>query len=169
MLNRKQKMLLHIYKDAAGINDPTYRSIIQSSAGVSSAGDSRFSQSGFEHAMAKLETVLFQRVHAREIADPRGLVKWIGKEYYWRDKLPKDHLLNARQRYTIEQLWRRLKEFLPDDKCTDAYLRGIIKKATGRETGPLELSRAEAGLVLDALRDRMASAIKACNKEPVPF
>jgi hypothetical protein len=48
------------------------------------------------------------------------------------------------------------------------YLLGIIHKACGRRVLPNVLSAAEAGQVLDAIKSRLAAAIRPGNAAPVP-
>lgn len=168
MICKKQKALLHIYRDAAGISDPSYRAILRSKAGVNSSAAPGMTQSGFEHAMAALETVLWQRHAAGEIPDPRARSRWIAAEYYWRGKLPTRNRVNTRQLYQLDRLWNQLREFLPDDQCTPDYLSRIITKATGRPCLVHELSAHHAGMVIDALRDRLAYAIRSNSSFVVP-
>lgn len=169
MIGNIQKGLLHIYKDAAGLDDPTYRSILRECAGVPSAADRRFSQSGFELAMAALETVLFERVQAHLVPNPIGRVRRINSKYYWRKRCPARGYINARQLRTVEQLWAQLKEFLSDEQCTSAYLQGIIHRATDRECGYAALTSREAGFLIDALKDRIVHAISTEPEEVIPF
>ena len=173
MIHPKEKALLHIYADAAGINRPTYLNVLRVRAGVSSAADRRMTQTGFEQAMASLETLLFERVAAGLCSDPiSGGNRWIRSEYYWRRKLPQTGFINSRQARAIELLWDRLKEFLPTEHCGLPYLSGIIRKATGRESvGYAALTAQEAAAVLDALRDRLAYAARhpRVEQDAVPF
>lgn len=172
MIAKRQKMLPHIYSQAASLSDPTYRNVLREAAGVSSCADRRMTQSGFERLMASLETLLFERVHRGEVADPRGVNRWIHSEYYWRGKLPSTGGINSRQLHAIESLWARCCEFMPESQCNQAYLAGIVRRACGREdAGVLNLSIQEAGYVLDALRDRLAHAIRMATTETadLPF
>jgi hypothetical protein len=174
MIQNKQKMLLHIYADAAGLSDPTYRDHLRHSAGVSSASDRALTQSGYERAMAALETVLFMRVHAGEVANPIGHNRYITSEFYWRSKLPREGMINSRQRYRIEELWTRLQQYLAADQRTLAYLAGITRKATGKpDPGYTCFTAGEADSLIDALKDRLAHAIKqpvpSPEEEVVPF
>jgi hypothetical protein len=171
MIQNKQKMLLHIYADAAGLSDPAYRDHLRHAAGVSSASDRALTQSGYERAMAALETVLFMRVHAGEVANPIGHSRYITSEFYWRTKLPRVGFINSRQAYRIQELWNRLQEYLPPEHRTLIYLGGIIRKATGKpDPGYTCLTAAEADSLIDALKDRLAHALKpVVEEEVVPF
>ena len=161
MLHNRQKFYLHHYARLAQINEPTYRNILREKASCSSAADRSFGQAGFEQAMAALETVLFTRVRAGEIANPLGSDKWIHSEFYWRRRLPRSGVINTRQAWQIEKLWAGLCPYLPHDKRNMDYLGGIIRKATGkRDAGYAALTFNEAALLIDALKDRLAHAIK---------
>lgn len=169
MIHASQKMLLHVYAGAARLSDPTYRNYLAAAAGVNSAADPSMSQSGFEAAMAALETVLFQRVAAGEVPDPRGRNRYIRSEFYWRDKLPKAGLINSRQAHRIEGLWIALCNWLPPEQRNLEYLGRIVRKATGkRDPGITALTDREAGCLIDALKDRIAHAIRAIETESVP-
>lgn len=178
MIQNKQKMLLHIYAGAAGLEDPVYRDILLHAAGVSSASDRSLTQSGFEQAMAALETVLFLRVHAREVKNPIGHSRYIQSEYYWRRRLPREGLISRRQAYKIEELWILLQRYLPEEDRNLVYLGGIVRKATGKtDPGYTCLTSKEADCLIDALKDRLAHALHrseppvevAEELEEVPF
>jgi hypothetical protein len=160
MLSKQQKMLLHIYKDAAGISDPVYRDILRASSGCASAADRNFPQGGFEHAMARLETILFSRVSGGEIANPLGRNRYILAEHHWRGRIPRRNFINSRQARLIEQLWFMLQDHLPVEQRHLPYLGGIIHQATGkRDIGYTALTSQEAGFVIDALKDRLSHAL----------
>jgi len=163
VIHTSQKMLLHVYAQAGGINDPTYRNVLRALAGVSSAADPAMTQTGFEQAMASLETMLFTRVHAGDVPSPIGKSRYIQSEFYWRKKLPQTGLINSRQRSLIDQLWNRLFEFLPQEKADSGYLAAMIVKATGRHVDVWNLSHQEAGCVIDALKDRLSYAIRGAG------
>lgn len=181
MIHAKEKALLHIYADAAGLNDATYRSYLRSAAGVDSAASPSFTQAGFEAAMASLETVLFQRVEAGEVPDPRGRSRYIQEEFYWRKKLPRKGGITTRQAHQIESLWSQLCQFLPEDARSSDYQARIVARATGQSadhaSGTSLLRAHEAANLIDALTDRLSHAIKAARAaevaqaalEAVPF
>lgn len=172
MIRNSQKKRIHIYKAAAALSDSDYRSILVGSASVASAADPDMNQSGFERAMAAIETRLFQRVHAGEVPDPIGNSRWIFEEFYWRKKLPGRGVINSRQGHKIDELWNRLKEYLPEEKRTIAYLGGILYQSTGRrDVGYYALKNHEAAFLIDALKDRLAHAIKqpCYEEELIPF
>jgi hypothetical protein len=159
MIHPQQKALLHIYKGAAALSDPSYRQYLAQAAGVSSAADPRFNQAGFETAMASLETVLFQRVETGEVPDPRGRSRYIQDEYYWRNRLPRSGQITSRQAHRIEELWSDLVSFLPVHQQTLDYLGAIVRKATGKpDPGYTALTHREAACLIDALCDRIAHA-----------
>ena len=152
----KQKALLHIYAAAADLPDPIYRRILAEASGCVSAADREFSQSGFDLAMAKLESVLFDRVHRGLVPNPIGRVRWIGREDYWRQRLPASGYINTRQHHRIVDLWETLIGRLPLEQRTTSYFAGIVRHATGKtDLGVLALTSAQAGMVIDALADRL--------------
>jgi len=160
MLNRRQKFLLHHYARAAQIPEPIYRSTLRHTAGCSSAADPDFSQSGFERAMAALETSLFQRADLGRCPDPLGADRYITREYYWRNRLPRSGCINSRQAHRMRELWTRLQNYLPDEHRNLDYLGRIIRKATGRtEVGLTALTAPQAAALIDALTDRLSFAI----------
>ena len=164
MIQPNQKMLLHLYKAAARLNDPTYRNFLRQSAGVASAADPEFTQAGFEAAMASLETVLFQRVHAKEVESPVGKSRYILEEFYWRRKLPRDGMINSRQAHRIDELWRQICAFLPPEKRTADYQAAIVARATGQASASRSaLTFYQANNLIDALKDRLAHALKSAN------
>lgn len=171
MIRDRQKMLAHIYAKAANVSEPTYRNILRDAAGVASCADRRMTQEGFERLMASLETLLFERVHAGEVSDPRGENRYIKAPHYWRGKLPRSGGINSRQLHAIEAMWARCCEFLPEAQCNPAYQAGIVRRAVGRDDAALlNLGCQEAGFVLDALKDKLAHAIRASQPEPaLPF
>lgn len=172
MLNRTQKIIIHEYSRAARLSDPAYRDILHSRAGVGSAADRQFSQSGFDQVMAALETVLFERVERGEVPDPIGHSHYIRDESHWRDRLGQHSRINSRQYHRIKQLWDQLCEWLPDDRCNAGYLAGIVCHATRKpDIGVTALTSGQAWCVIEALKDRLAYAIKAANKQEVimPF
>lgn len=167
MLKPKQKMFLHIYKDAADLSDARYREILSECSGCRSAADRKFGQPGFERAMAALETILFTRVADGLVDDPLGNSKWIRSDFYWRKRLPEKDFINTRQAKKIQVLWDSLQEHLPWDKRNVDYLSRIIRKATGkRDVGYSGLKTQEAAFLINALRDRLSYAIKQAEKVP---
>ena len=162
MIHNRQKFLLHLYSGAAGLNEPTYRNVLADSAGVASAADPDLTQTGFERAMAALETMLFTRVHAGQVSSPIGHNKHIAQEFYWRHRLPRAAFINSRQAWKIESLWSRLCDYLPEDQRTSAYLAGILHQATGRvDTGYESLTMSEATCLIDALRDCLSWSLRS--------
>lgn len=168
MIGDKQKRLLHIYAHAGAIEDPTYRNILRGLAGVSSAADPEMNQQGFESCMAALEKMLFMRVDKRQVDDPIGRSRYIFTRDYWQRRQAKDGRCNRRHVYAIRSLFTRLCEFLPEEQCTDAYLQGIVSHSIGRNTDLPDLNVDAAGMVIVALKDRIAYAEKnVC--QGVPF
>lgn len=161
MLKPEQIKVIHIYKSTAGLSTPAYRELLRARAGVYSSVDEDFTQSSFEHVMAALETVVFDRVDRGEISDPIGFNRWIRDRFYWRNRLPAVGRINSRQFALINRLWNQLSEFLPREQCTAQYLSGIIFKSTGKhDVGASALNSNQASALIDALRDRLSYAIR---------
>ena len=165
MLTRKEKMLLHIYKNAACLDNAAYRGILKGATGCVSASDLSFSQSDFESAMAAIETRLFQRVNSGAVPDPiEAGNRWIRSEYYWRNKLPPAGKINSRQADLIRRIWADLGPYMPEENRTPIYLAGIVRKATGKaDIGITALTSAEAWHVIEALKDRLGYAVRGEN------
>lgn len=160
MITRREKMLLHIYANAAGLEDHQYRHLLRKTAGVPSAADGEMTQAGFERCMAAVETTLFDRVDRGVVSDPIGHSRHIMNRWYWRRKLPSEGRINSRQYHLISELWSTLMPRLPADCQNTAYLAGIIRKATGKsDLCATALTMAEAGFVIDALQDRLCHAV----------
>jgi hypothetical protein len=166
MLHAEQKALIHIYKAAAGLNDPAYRDLLRRHSGCVSAADRVFSQAAFDQVMAALETVLFDRVRRGEIENPIGGSRWIYQELYWRKRLATGRgRINTRQFHVIRDLWYELAPRIgfpePDGDPALTYLVGIVRKGSGRSRAGLEsLSSNEASRLIDALKDRLAYAVR---------
>lgn len=172
MIKNQQKALLHIYAKAAALSESAYRCAISHASGgaCSSAADRAFSQDNFELAMAQLETLLFTRVHEGIVDNPIGKNRYIQKEFYWRNKLPEYGKINSRQFRLLNELWSKLSTYLPESERTSVYFAGIVHKATGkRDIGLTALSFNEAGMVIDALKDRLSYAIRQPQHDEVPF
>jgi len=172
MLNRTQKIIIHEYARAARLADPIYRDLLHHHAGMASAADKDFSQPGFDQVMAALETVLFERVNRGEVPDPIGHSRYIRDETHWRERLTPAGRINSRQYHRIQQLWSQLQEWIPDGECTTAYLAGIVCHATRKpDIGVTALSSSQAWCVIEALKDRLAHALKQANTQTadMPF
>jgi len=58
-------------------------------------------------------------------------------------------------------MWRDLQPFLAPEKRAPAYLCGIVHKAPGKQNIGMEaLTAHEAACLIDALKDRLAYAVK---------
>ena len=161
MITKREKALVHIYADAAGLADAEYRTLLEQKTGKRSCADPDFTHANCDAILATLEAVLWDRVDRGEIDDPRGRVKYIKDTHYFRRRIPGAGYITTRQRYHIEELWQDLQQFLPEDQRTTAYITGIIRKATGRQDlGTAPLKQSEAAHVIDALQDRLRYAIR---------
>lgn len=146
----REKALLHIYPQLAGLAELERRQVLERAAGAVSASDPGLTQEGFERAMAAYECILWERVDRKACADPRacrvcGRVMrsapgGIGacpegcetrKVYawsrdYWRKKLPASGHANSRLIWKIRELWGLLLDYIPENDRTELYLAGII-------------------------------------------
>jgi len=168
MIQNNEKMLIHIYAQAAGVRGPHYRQLLKATTNKDSSADPAFSHADCDRILASLETILFDRVHRGEISDPRtNGHKWIKDEFHFRTRCRGPGLINSRQAHIIDQLWTELQPWLQTEQRVPSYIAGIIRKATGRfDIGLTALSSSDAGHVIDALKDRLASAIKSSNEVP---
>lgn len=164
MLRPAQKMLLHIYAQAAALDDPSYRAILREHAGVESSASKEMDNKGFDRVISSLERVLFDRVRDGRVKDPRPS-RYISDEFYWRRRCGVDRstgdagFITTRQAHRIDQLWKALLPTLPIDKQTMDYLKSIMIKSTGKpDIGLAPLTHAQANLVINALGDRVMHA-----------
>lgn len=174
MLRDTQKIIIHVYQRAARLSDPVYRDILHAHAGMASAADPEFTQSGYEQVMAALETVLFERVDTGEVPDPIGRSRYIHDRNYWRNKANRQSggRVNSRQYDLIMRLWTQLGEWQEDSERTPEYFAGIVARATGKtDIGVSALTSSQAWCVIEALKSRLAHALKTANKQTVemPF
>jgi hypothetical protein len=163
MLTKGNKMLVGIYRRAAGLDEAEYRQILQSHAGCVSTTADDFTQSSFDRVMAALERQLFLRVDHGDVPDPIGQSSHILRRDYWQGKLARTQAgqCTTRQQYKIRELWDLLAPELgykdpEQDPAGIAYLQGVIHHATGKKRiGQDPLTSAEAAAVIDALQDRL--------------
>lgn len=159
MISNDQKVRLHVYARAAGISEPAYRNVLRQQAGCVSAADSDFTQQGWERCMAALESILFARVDAGQVPDPRGRSRWIHARTYWRDRLPRAGYATTRQLHRVRELWATVQTFLPPEKRGLDYLAGIVQRSVNRNVDLAHLTYAEAAFCINALQDRISHAV----------
>ena len=168
MINSSQKMLIHIYKSAAALDDPSYRNLLREFAGVESSASPDMGNREFDRVISALERVLFDRVHSSLVPDPRPH-RYIHDEFYWRHRCHGDGYITTRQSHRIESLWSALLPTLPSENQNLSYLRAIMSRATGKPNlGQAPLTFTQAACVIAALQDRNSHARKSIQ-EPVPF
>ena len=173
MISAKEKALIHIYAAAAELQEAEYRQMLREHTGFSSCADAEFSHHHCDVALAMLEACLFARVAEGAVPDPRGYSKHIRDEFYFRSKLSPHGKINARQFRLINNLYNQLSEFVEDARADRGYLCAIIVKSVGRSVAIHNLSSAQAGMVINALRDRFDYAMRTANQKNseslVPF
>lgn len=172
MMSKGNKMLIAIYRRAAGLVEAEYRQILAVHAGVASTTDPGMTQAAFDRVMAALERTLFLRVERGDVPDPIGHSEHIRRRDYWQAKLAATQAgrLSSRQQYKILELWRLLAPQIgfaeaEKDERAIAYFSGIVRNATGRiEVGRSPLTTAQAAAVIDALQDRLLHAGRASEQ-----
>lgn len=179
MISTREKTLIHIYAHAARLADQDYRALLREHTGLASCANPSFSHADADAILAALEAVLFARVSAGLVPDPRPGSRWIRDEYYFRRRISTPSAsgyaanatpINARQFHLIQQLWLQLSEFLDAPHTSDAYLAAIIVQSIGHSAPILALTRRQAGMLIDALRDRLKYAISQSKQTAaLPF
>ena len=161
MWSKREKALVHIYKAAAKLDDEEYREILFDATGARSAADRGLTQAEFEMAMASLEARLEYAINNGMVERPKkGRIRNLN---YWRDRLPRETgRITDRQLNLICRLLKDLEPHVSAIQNEDAYLAGMVKKATGAGThdNVIELKVQEASALIDALKDRLAYARK---------
>lgn len=160
---RRQKGMVHIYAQAASLEDADYRQLLRDYTGAESAADRKLTQEDFEDAMAALE----------------GRVAWAVKEGvavqsdrirdldYWRSRKPdKDGRVTSRQLQLLGDLLRELEPFWTSVGDRSTYIAGIIRQALGYDVAVLDLASKEAGRLIDALKDRLAHHQRMAARQP---
>lgn len=154
----QQKRLVHRYARAAAIPDQIYRAILHDVSGCRSAAHPGLTQYAFEHVMARLEGRLDAAVQEGVVQRPA----WVRDLWHWRHRLPPTGALNSRHSHLIRDLWDLLIPHLSPEQCTQAYLAGIASKSCGTRIDSVwECTAWQAGLVIDALRDRLRYATRS--------
>lgn len=161
-ITNREKMLLHIYRDAAGMGEAEYRRVLAAESGCESSADREFERVHFVHVMARIEALLWTRVESGAVPRPAG-TRYIQTETYWREQLrrstPRGFITTA-QIQKLNDLWNRLREPL-GEKWTRDYFTAIATRATGkRDVGVTTLTSAEAKNLIDALQDKLTHALK---------
>lgn len=192
-LDRSSIAFLHAYPKLAKMSEMDRRDVLRRKTGCASAGDDGFFKHTFEAAMAAYETILWQRVEAGDVPDPRACSKcgrrmvrrqggygecpegcekrkvmaW--EQRYWRRNITGPGMASSSQVNKIRELWAMLGDYLPADQRTDAYLHGIFEQAGGAladgllRDGEIQWERLPAtgaGMVIEALKDRLGRAIR---------
>jgi hypothetical protein len=159
-IGRKEKMLLHIYRDAARVKELEYRQILIACSGVESSADPLFDGIHFRAAMARLEALLFVRAADGLVPRPSG--RFFRRDTFWRDearKVDPPGRITSAQMARITTLWNALAGQL-GDKWTVPYFAAIVARATGKHNvGATALTNGEARNVIDALQDKLKHSL----------
>lgn len=163
-ITNKQKGMIHIYLQAAQIEDKIYRGLLKQIANVKSCADKKFNNTHFDELMRCLESRLAIRVVNGIVPNPVTTTKKISSMMYWRNKC-KDRLsINTRQKKKISDLWKELKAYLPVEKRTKKYLRSIASQAAGEFIEKADdMKQYQANLLIEALKDRLYYAKMNAN------
>ena len=147
-VDKRQIGLLHSYPAIAGLADAERRDILEKFTG--SRSSKGINQEQFELCMAEYELLLWDRVAAGDIPDPRKCTvcgRWmkqlqgalgecpegcehrrvaVWQTHYWRNRVINDGRASSRQIWMLRRMWGLLSDMLPPDKRTDAYLAAMI-------------------------------------------
>ena len=157
--SKRQKYLVHLYPALAGLSDAQRRDVLRTVTGYASAANRRLTQRDFDRVMAHYEALLDYRIQEGFVERPPR--KKVSNLHYWRDRLRDPGEMTTRQRWKMFELWKMLKEYLPPEQRTLEYLAAIAAKATGQHVNSIfDLQAWQAGLVIEALKDRLAYAVR---------
>lgn len=169
MTSTREKALVHIYADLAGLTRQEYRAILHNTAGV--ATSKNLDQDGFERVMSVLEASLWNRVAEGVVADPRTDPRHARMNpTYWRSRTPGKGTCNSRLRWKLDRIWDLLAPMLPEEERNEGYLAAIIANAGGIEReGWFDGYRIQwervpyraAYLAVNALNDRLRYAARS--------
>lgn len=189
MISDREKALLHIYPALADIGEEERRNTMMRLANVYSTKQKALTQQHFEIIMAEFEAVLWLKVEAGTVPDPRSCRKcgrrlqrldhgvgicragherrkvYAWEEHYWRDRLPQAGRANTRQIHKIKQLWELLTDFLDEDLRDDKYLAKLLSSDTSRVlsgSGQVDWKKVtarEAHNCIEALKDRLQYSV----------
>lgn len=163
---KTQKAVLQMYRRYAGMSDGEYRQLLQEQTGCRSSTAAELTNHHYDRVMALVET----RAHLAEINGlsvgkrPARIADW----HYWRKRVPGFGKINTRQHRMIFALWSDLQKLARDERGkTSAYLAGIIRQALGKDVRIDDMSDAEAGAVIEALKDYQRRAARARKDDEV--
>jgi hypothetical protein len=152
-------MVVHRYKRLAALDEEEYRSLMArvTSCQARSSTAPDLTNGDFDTFMAHLEAQLDWRIKEGLASPTHAGVSLT----YWRNKLPRAGKANSRQIHEIYDWWHRLGPFIPAESRTPEYLRAIAAKAShSKISAVVELSARHAGLVIEALKDRLRTETK---------
>jgi hypothetical protein len=160
---KHQIITLQQYRRHARLPDCDYRGILKEVSGAFSSKDAGLTNWHFDQVMARVEARLEYRIHEGFVPAPAGI-----RLDYWRRRLPQGGEPNSRQWHRIWHLWDALREHLPPEQQTTDYLAAIAARACGYHVQDVHAIRAwQAGLLVDALRDRLHYALVRADRPDV--
>lgn len=157
-----QKACIKQYQRYAGMADADYRDLLHTYTGATSSRDAHLTQFHFDAVMPLIET----RAH---LAEANGLARGrrpahLSNWYYWRNRAPGKGKASPRELWKIGQIWEQLCPHLPESERTHAYECAVASHATGRKIEHLhDLTIAEALSLIEALKDRLAHAVRRAS------
>jgi hypothetical protein len=159
-INNDQKKLIHIAKKNLGLDDETYRDLLQSVAGVRSSKD--LSPGQFSAVMTRMEKCGFAYVGKVEKTDfKKYLDKWTSSVGERPD------MATPAQLAKIEEAWESLPWYWMrgEKKDKDRALRGFIRSLT--HVADLRfLTFTQAGNIIEAIK--MIAARGPNSNSPLP-
>jgi hypothetical protein len=88
---------------------------------------------------------------------------------YWRSRKPSRGKSNTREKHLIRELWEKLIGYLPENKRSESYLRGLAAKSCNRALSSLDdLSSIDSLKVIEALKNRLRNEETRLANE-IPF
>jgi hypothetical protein len=157
-----QKGIVKRYQALARLPDFDYRALLQAVTGQASSTAKKLTQDDFDQTMARLEAVLWERFGQGECDRPPAELT----HHYWQDRCPPLGLINSRQEALIQSLLGQLAPSLPATFDPERWLLGTASKAAGAPVGALrQLTEAEAGRLIEALKDRLRQRGVATQQE----
>ena len=147
IIERSKLAAIHIAKKEANLTDAGYRQLLSEVAGVDSA--KHLSDAGYQAVMRELKGIQY---------DNQSKAKA-------RPKSPSERKIWA--------LWYDLRNYLPIQERTAAYLFGFARRASGCDELPSlgDLSAQQAYRVIEALKARLAQEVATfnVNNQEAPF
>lgn len=162
-LTDKVKGIIAKYRRAAGLSDYEYRTSLKTLVGVTTTTDPYLTPRHADIILAWIERVLADRIEDGRVWPP----PWPYNPHYWRNRIAGPGKINSRHRALINELYTKLVALTGPARvgaCTRndlEYVKSIAAKACGKPVANLaDLTADQAGLLIQALRDRLTWAAR---------